>query len=247
MGVSLHAITEKECVSLVAKAWDQSHGGWLHTINLDHLRRLYKGTFLPTSVGPADLRVCDGLPMVWASRLQGTPLPERVAGSNMVRSLTAAAAKRQRRIFFLGGNPGTAEGAKNRLLQETPGFQVAGVHCPNFGFEKDPQAMVDIADHLRNSKPDLVFVALGAPKSEALIQNWRHLAPNAWWVGVGISFSFITGEVSRAPMWMQQLGLEWWHRLMQEPRRLGRRYLLQGIPFALHLFTDSCRKRLRRG
>ncbi|MHC4823538.1 MAG: WecB/TagA/CpsF family glycosyltransferase [Planctomycetota bacterium] len=246
MGVPVHAVTEKECVDWVADSWRENRGGWLHTVNLDHLRMIRSGLFFPGDLPHAELRVCDGAPLIWASRLQGTPLPERVAGSDLIRSLTQAAAKSSRRVFFLGGNPGSAEGAAARLQQEFPGFEVAGILCPDFGFEKDPQALAEITSALQESKADLVFVAVGAPKSERLIQEWKTLMPATWWAGVGISFSFVTGEVKRAPRWMQVTGLEWIHRLLQEPGRLSKRYLLHGLPFAARLFGHSIGRRFRR-
>lgn len=246
MGVSAHAITESQCVGLVAQAWQEQKGGWLHTINLDHMRMIHAGQFFPDGLPDAELRVCDGAPLIWASRIQGTPLPERVAGSDLIRSLTQAAAMGKRRIFFLGGNPGAAEGAAAQLTEEFPGFEIAGIQCPDFGFEKDPTKVQALTDAMVEAKPDLVFVAVGAPKSERLILEWRKHLPSVWWAGIGISFSFVTGEVKRAPRWMQVSGLEWIHRLMQEPGRLAKRYLVHGIPFAFRLFWHSLRQRGRR-
>jgi N-acetylglucosaminyldiphosphoundecaprenol N-acetyl-beta-D-mannosaminyltransferase len=246
MGLGVHAITEKECVAHIAGAWAAERGGWLHTVNLDHLRMICAGQFFPDAMPAADLCVCDGAPMVWASRLQGTPLPERVAGSDLIRSLTAAAAETKRRVFFLGGNPGSAEGAAAQLQKEFPGFEVAGIECPDFGFEKDPKQLAELTEQLVASQPHLVFVAVGAPKSERLIQEWRKVVPAAWWAGVGISFSFVIGEVKRAPRWMQVTGVEWIHRLLQEPSRLAKRYLVHGLPFAARLFLHSLRQRFSR-
>mgnify|MGYP002640072001 CR=1 FL=1 len=246
MGVSVHAITERETVAYVADGWNAGKGGWLHTINLDHLRMIHAGLFFPEGLPDAELRVCDGAPLVWASRIQGTPIPERVAGSDLIRSLTQAAAKDQRKVFFLGGNPGSAEGAAAQLSEEFPGFEIAGILCPDFGFEKDDAALSAITDALLAAEPDLVFVAVGAPKSERLIQDWAPMMPKTWWAGVGISFSFVTGEVKRAPRWMQVTGVEWIHRLLQEPKRLAKRYLVHGLPFAARLLWASLAYRFRR-
>lgn len=244
MGLRVHAVTEEDCLRHVAACWQAGVGGWIHTVNLDHLRMIHGGNFFPEGLPDAELRVCDGAPLIWASRIQKTPLPERVAGSDLIRSLTRTAAENKRRVFFLGGNPGSAEGAAKQLMEESPGFEVAGILCPDFGFEKDPEQLQAITDALQASKADLVFVAVGAPKSERLIQDWRKILPGAWWAGVGISFSFVTGEVKRAPRWMQVSGLEWVHRLLQEPRRLAKRYLVHDLPFALKLFGNSlCARR----
>jgi N-acetylglucosaminyldiphosphoundecaprenol N-acetyl-beta-D-mannosaminyltransferase len=246
MGLGIHATTERECVDLVAAEWAAGRGGWLHTVNLDHLRMINAGGFFPGKMPRAEICVCDGAPLLWASRLKGTPLPERIAGSDLIRSLTQAAAATQGRVFFLGGNPGTADGAAAQLQKEFPGFVVAGTLCPEFGFEKKPDALKKITQALREAQPDLVFVALGAPKSERLIQDWKKQTPSTWWVAIGISFSFVTGEVKRAPRWMQVSGLEWIHRLTQEPKRLARRYLIQGLPFGMRLFWHCLRQRFAR-
>ncbi len=246
MGVEVHAITEQECVDFVAAGWSRGHGGWLHTINLDHLRMIHSGQFFPEGLPPAQLRVCDGAPLVWASHLQKTPLPERVAGSNLIRSLTQKAAKHGKRVFFLGGNPGAAEGAAEILQQESPGFEVAGILCPDFGFEQDPNKVEEIFSILKASEPDMVFLAVGSPKSERLILQWLEEMPQTWMAAVGISFSFVTGEVKRAPRWMQKTGIEWMHRLAQEPRRLFKRYVVYGLPFAIRLFTHSLKQRWRK-
>jgi N-acetylglucosaminyldiphosphoundecaprenol N-acetyl-beta-D-mannosaminyltransferase len=112
------------------------------------------------------------------------------------------------------------------------------------GFEDDSHEMSRIAERLTTARPDIVYVALGSPKQERLIDQMRYLLPGAWWIGVGISFSFLCGEVKRAPRWMQRLGLEWVHRLAQEPRRLGRRYLLEGLPFASSLLVSAAWNRI---
>jgi len=244
LGVRLDAITERECVGAVSDAWAEGRGGWIHTVNLDHLRMMSRGRFLPPETPRADIVVADGAPLIWASRVQGTALPERVAGSNLIYSLTEAAARSGRRVYFLGGNEGTAQACADRLEELYPGLSTCGIKCPPLGFESDPRYMESLRAELASARPDLVFVALGAPKSEALIQEWRELVPSAWWIGVGISFSFVTGDVQRAPRWMQRTGLEWVHRLYQEPSRLARRYLVHGIPFGLSLMARSVAARL---
>jgi N-acetylglucosaminyldiphosphoundecaprenol N-acetyl-beta-D-mannosaminyltransferase len=106
-------------------------------------------------------------------------------------------------------------------------------------------ALQDLAQQLRRAQPDIVFVALGSPKQEQVIEALRDCVPGAWWLGVGITFSFLCGHVRRAPRWMQRAGLEWVHRLLQEPRRLAGRYLLKGLLFAFVLFTTAAWARIR--
>jgi N-acetylglucosaminyldiphosphoundecaprenol N-acetyl-beta-D-mannosaminyltransferase len=191
----------------------------------------------------ARLLVADGMPLIWASKLRGTPLPERVAGSNLIWSLTAAAARDGASIFLLGGNPGAAQACAERMRTEYPDVRIAGLTSPPHGFEQDERAIDEILETLRAAAPQIVYVALGFPKQEELALLLAEHLPTTWFVGVGISFSFVAGEVQRAPRWMQATGLEWLHRLMQEPRRLFRRYMVDGLPFAARMFTDALRSR----
>ena len=243
-GVEFDALTEAECVAHIATQTLDGKGGSVVTPNLDHLYRSRRDPDFKKLVDNAELVVADGMPLVWASRLQGTPLPERVAGSNLVLSLSEAAAIHDLSVFFLGGNPGTAEAAANELSRRYGGLRVAGTCCPDFGFEKNEQEMDRLAQTIAAARPHIVYVALGSPKQEQVIERLQHCAPGSWWLGVGISFSFVCGDVRRAPAWMQRVGLEWFHRLLQEPKRLARRYLIEGIPFAFWLFGNATLTRL---
>lgn len=245
-GLEFSAITEDECVERVISRAAQGVGGWVVTPNVDILRQCSEDEELRALVAGADEIVADGMPLIWASRLQRTPLPERVAGSHLISSLSAAAARAGLSVFLLGGGTETtAMAAAAYLRQRHEGLVVAGTFFPEFGFERSPERVREIHDALVAAGPDIVFVALGFPKAERLIARLREARPTAWWVGVGISFSFLIGEVRRAPRWMQVTGLEWVHRLVQEPLRLGKRYLVHGIPFALRLLGGSLRKRWR--
>jgi N-acetylglucosaminyldiphosphoundecaprenol N-acetyl-beta-D-mannosaminyltransferase len=245
-GLVVHAVTESEAVAYIVSQARAGIGGWVVTHNLDHLRRACRDPEVLDLYASADLRVGDGMALVWASWLQGTPLPERVAGSNMIHSLTEAASNSGLRVFFLGGDPGTAESAASRLRDRYPQLLVAGTACPQVGFESRPADVEALMQQLTAARPDLVYVALGSPKQEQVIDRVRAAQPLAWWLGVGISFSFVAGTVRRAPRWMQWCGLEWLHRLAQEPGRLFRRYVIEGLPFAARLFTSCAVRRIRR-
>ncbi len=238
-GISIHSVTERQVVRTILSELAAGRGGTVVTPNLDHLFRANKGVSFRALVADFDLVVADGMPLVWASKLQGTPLPERVAGSNLITSLSEGAAEAGRSLFLLGGDPGTADGSATVLRERHPGIKIAGTHCPERGFEKSTVRFAQMVDALRKAEPDIVFVALGSPKQEVLIKQLQPTLPNAWWLGIGISFSFITGDVSRAPAWMRNNGLEWIHRLSQEPGRLGRRYLVDGPPYAAKLMVGS--------
>jgi N-acetylglucosaminyldiphosphoundecaprenol N-acetyl-beta-D-mannosaminyltransferase len=243
-GVAFHALTEPESVDHILDALDEGRGGFVVTPNLDHLRRTVKHQDYRRLVGTADLVVADGMPIVWASHLAGAPLPGLVAGSNLITSLSRGAAERGRSVFFLGGVQGSAEGAAKVLQARFPKLRVAGTWYPPIGFEKDASHMERLIAALVEAAPDVVFVGLGSPKQEQLIARLRRELPHAWWLGVGISFSYLTGDVRRAPVWMRRCGLEWLHRLTSEPGRLARRYLVEGIPFGATLMAWSLWRRV---
>ncbi|MCC7147549.1 MAG: WecB/TagA/CpsF family glycosyltransferase [Phycisphaeraceae bacterium] len=245
LGMRLVRLREADCVAHIMGEVSSGRGGWVITPNLDILRRYVQDAEFRALADEADLRVADGMPLVWASRLQRTPLPERVAGSSMIFTLSAAAAQRNRSVFLLGGAPGTAQAAAEELRRRWPSLKVAGTYCPPMGFEDNPAEMENLTAAVISARPDIVFVGLGAPKQERLIKKLRTLLPGAWWLGIGVSFSFVTGDVKRAPRWLQKIGLEWVHRLCQEPRRLARRYLIDGLPFAMRLLGVSAWRGLR--
>jgi N-acetylglucosaminyldiphosphoundecaprenol N-acetyl-beta-D-mannosaminyltransferase len=245
-GVTLHALTERECVEAVLRALDAGCGGRVTTLNLDQLRRCTCDAAFAALCRRASLVVADGMPLVWASRLQGTPLPERVAGSDLIWSLAGAAAERGRSVFLLGGAPGTAGRAAEVLRARWPALRVAGVACPAPGFEEREDELHALAARLEAVRPNLVFVGLGAPRQDALAARLAARLPGAWWIGVGVSFGFVAGALPRAPVWMRRAGLEWLHRLGTEPRRLSRRYLVEGLPFACRLLAASALRRMAR-
>ena len=215
-----------------------------------HPRQLHISAELRELASSADLVVADGMPLVWAGALQGSPLPERVAGSSLVISLTAAAAEAGASIFLLGGNPGTAEAAVSALTKLIPAADFAGTLCPPFGFDGDREWLDRIERSIRESGADVVYVAFGFPKQERVIVELRSRMPDAWFVPCGISFSLMAGEVHRAPAFARRLGLELESAVSDSCRsrrkRLYRRYLLQGIPFFLELLWSAAVIRLRQ-
>ena len=244
MGVPFDAITASETVDRVFAAMQAGRGGQLVTANLDHLLRCRRERAYADLVRDAEMNVADGMPIVWAARLRGRPVPERVTGADLVHDLVARAAADGASVYLLGGNPGVAEQAAAVWVEKHPQLKIAGYFCPEFGFEKDAEQMAEIRAKLVASAPSLVLVALGSPKQEYLVKNIRESLPRAWWVGIGISFSFVTGDVRRAPRWMQRTGLEWAFRLLCEPKRLAKRYLVDGVPFALVLLGSALLARL---
>lgn len=235
MGLPFDAIDQETLVQLVVERASAGEGGWVVTPNLDIVRKFRSSPESRDLILSATHRVADGQPIVWASHVAGTPLPERVTGSDLVQSLPSAAASAGLSVFLLGGNPGVAAAAARRLRLRFPGLLRVHSHCPPFGFADDSGELERIKAMLLRARPALVLVGLGFPKQERLIRTLRSELPGTWFVGVGIALSFLAGEQARAPLALQRLGLEWLHRLVHEPRRLFTRYVLRDLPFAPRL------------
>ncbi len=239
-GVEIDALTERQTIERIV----DGGGGWVVNPNVDVLRQVVADDRVGALAREATLTVADGTPLIWASRLMGSPLPERIAGSTLIYGVCEEAARRGRSVYLLGGAPGVAERAAAQLGQVVPDLHIAGWHCPPFGFERRPADLAEIDSLLFDARPDIVFVALGFPRQERLIVRLRLLLPQAWFVACGMTLSFVAGDVPRAPVWMQRLGLEWLHRLIHEPRRLFMRYVVHDVPFALRLLLSAAGTRI---
>ncbi len=244
-GTGIDRITEAEVVATVRDALADGRGGRIITPNIDILRRAQTSAEVRRQLADADLIVADGMPLIWASRLGGTPLPERVAGSSLIWSLSHGLGRDDRSIFIIGGAAaadGVADGAARagaRLAGECLGLRVAGALSPAFGFERVPADYARVCATVAAADPDLVFVGLGFPKQERVITRLRQALPRAWFIGCGAAINFVAGDIDRAPRWMQRTGLEWAHRLSTEPRRLASRYLRHDAPYALRLLARA--------
>ena len=179
----------------------------------------------------AHLAVPDGISIVLAARLLNQPVLERVTGGDLMERLCAEAANHNLSVFFLGGLPGAAEKTARKFQRIYPGLRVAGTRCPLPGFENDPVECARIRQHIANAKPDLLCVAFGAPKQEIwMVENCPTLPIGAA-ISVGAALDTQSGLRKRAPKWTHRIGCEWLYRLVCEPRRLWRRYLLGNTHF----------------
>ena len=188
--------------------------------------------------------VADGAPLVWASRLLGTPLPERVAGSDLIFDLCERAAREGFRVFLLGADPGVAERAATRLTERFPGLVIAGTECPPFR-ELSPDEHAAMVGRLHASRADILFLAFGQPKGELwLAENLEALGVPVC-VQIGASLDFAAGRVRRAPRAVQKIGMEWAFRMALEPRRLFPRYARNARFVLKSLARDFLRGRSR--
>jgi N-acetylglucosaminyldiphosphoundecaprenol N-acetyl-beta-D-mannosaminyltransferase len=226
--------TRASALDAVREIVRAGRGGRVFTPNLDHILLAERRPEFRDAYTRATLSLVDGMPLVWASRWFGQPLPERISGSDLIDPVAALAAREGWRVFLLGGAPGAAEDAAWRLV-ERHDVTIAGCAAPRVELHASP-ADDAIVQQLRDARPDVVFVALGSPKQELLIDRLEAAVAPAVLIGVGAGLDFVAGRVQRAPHWIGQLGFEWLFRLVMEPRRLWRRYLVGGPPALAALF-----------
>jgi len=180
-----------------------------------------------------DLLYADGISIVLASRILGCPLPERVPGGELMELLCREGAKDGMSVYLLGGLEGAAEKAAKVLEERYAGIRVAGVCCPPIGFEKDSGELARVRESIRVARPDFLFVCLGAPKQEFWVAENAPSLPVGVVVPLGAAFDTLAGLRKRAPVWARKTGMEWLYRLVKEPRRLWRRYLIGNPQFVL--------------
>ncbi|HWN31497.1 MAG TPA: WecB/TagA/CpsF family glycosyltransferase, partial [Pseudonocardia sp.] len=176
--IGLDPLTEQQLVDHVRSTWHEGFGGSVVTANVDILRAVSRAPELADLVNKASCVVADGMPLVWATRMSGRPVPTRVTGSSLVYSLARAAGAEGRRVYLLGGDPGVPEAASLTLTEQIPGLVIAGCCSPPFGFERSDAAVREVVALVSATKPDLVLVGLGFPKQEHMIARLREELPD---------------------------------------------------------------------
>ena len=214
------------------------------TGNLDHLAMAAADSEFKAAYHAADLVVADGAPVVWLAKLGGTPLKERVAGSDLFWTLGEASAISGVTLFFLGGVEGAADSAKAVLEKRYPGTKIVGTYCPPFKTFGTQEEQDKIRDEVKKAKPDILLVAFGAPKQEKWIAANKDRLGVPIAIGVGGSFEMASGILKRAPVWMQRFGLEWAYRFAQQPRRLFDRYIVRDLPHLAKAATKTAMGRV---
>lgn len=235
-GITIDRVNLDEATARIL-GWCNDHHAtscrYVVTPNVDHAVLLTQHQGLRKSYAGAAMVLADGAPIVAASWLLGRPLPERVAGSDLVPSLLRAASKRSSplRVFLLGAGPGVADRAAAAIHRQYAGVDVVGTHCPPLGFEHNAAENKAALDAVATASPDVLIVGLGAPKQELWVEQHQHELTAKVALCAGATIDFLAGAKQRSPKWMQRLGLEWLHRLSTEPRRLAGRYFRDAVVF----------------
>jgi N-acetylglucosaminyldiphosphoundecaprenol N-acetyl-beta-D-mannosaminyltransferase len=238
-GLPVDRLTFAQVLDAIEDLIRSRQGGAVFTPNVDHVVLAEDDLEFRQVYSAARLSLADGMPLVWGSRLLGRRIPEKVSGSDLIWPLMERAAARGFRVYLLGAGPGVADKAAE-VLRSQVGVNVVGVDAPSIADPRSATERAPVMERIRRASPDLVLVAFGAPKQELFIHAARSELGPAVALGIGASLDFIAGTVQRAPRWMSDHGLEWLYRLIQEPRRLWRRYLVRDPKFALILWRTFC-------
>ncbi len=240
----LDAVSFARALDRIAMLVDAREGGCVFTPNVDHVVTAEDDALFRAAYSRSSLSLADGQALVWGTRLLGTPVPEKVSGSDLVWPLLERAAASRWRVYLLGGAPGSAAAAAARLEREL-GLRIAGVDAPRISVEGGPEESA-VLERIRRSEAELVLVGLGAPKQERFIHRALPALGPSVALGVGASIDFLAGRVRRAPRWVSRAGLEWLFRLALEPRRLAHRYLVKDPRFLAVLARTARTPRAER-
>jgi len=210
-------------------------GACVFTPNVDHVMLAQRNARFRQAYSAASLSLADGMPLLWAAWMLGSPLPERVSGSDLVWPLMERAARRGLGVYLLGGAQGSARKAAETLVTRLPGLRLVGIDAPRIDLDMPASASLPILERIASARPDLLLVGLGAPKQEIWIHSHLETLRPAVVLALGATIDFLAGKVPRAPRWMSRVGAEWLYRLALEPRRLAHRYLVRDPGFVLVL------------
>ena len=230
LDIGLDPLTMDETIAEVIKALSAGRQIHIITANVDHAVMKKDPELLARFAG-AEFTVADGVPLLWAARFLKRPLRERINGCDLFVRVCETAAVYGKKVFLLGAPEGVALEASLKLKKNCPGLTITGIYSPRIGFENDEAECSKICGMINESGTDIVCTSLGSPKGIRWIETYRSRYMAAVSIEVGASFSYVSGRLKRAPRWMQNSGLEWFWRLLHEPRRLWKRYLVRDMPF----------------
>jgi N-acetylglucosaminyldiphosphoundecaprenol N-acetyl-beta-D-mannosaminyltransferase len=224
------AVTFEGALAAIEGLVRAGKGGSVFTPNVDHVVTAEDDPAFRAAYDDVSLSLADGKPILWAASVLGTPVPEKVSGSDLIEPLLRLAGRLGWRVFLLGGAPGVAEAAAERSRKDF-GVNVVGTASPFIWLDGAPGDLEQGIEEVAACRPDLVLVAMGAPKQERWIHHNRERLGAAVGIGIGASLDFVIGRIQRAPRWVSNAGLEWLYRLVREPRRLAHRYLVKDPRF----------------
>ncbi len=245
LGIPLHNVDTTDTLEIIRGFIEEGGQHKICIPNVDVIMQAQKNPDLFQILNQAQLSVPDGMGVVYASRFLGTPLKENVKGRILTVHICQQASERGHSVFLMGSEPGVAAQAAEVLKTQFPHLKVAGTLAPPFGFDQNQSENNVVIEKLRQAKPDILFVGLGAPKQEKWIANHLSKTEIPVALGVGCTFDVISGKIKEAPSWMTEVGLEWLFRLTREPGRLWMRYLVRDPQFIWKVILQKLRKNVK--
>lgn len=226
MTIEIDNLSMREAVNKIDDLIQQERPSFVVTPNVDHLVQIERGGALKEAYDKADLVLADGKPLIWISKWYGTPIKEKISGSDLFPHLCAMAAEKGYKMFFLGAAEGVAEKAALKLKEKFPGLQICGKYSPPYGFEKNIEEISKIKNLISESKPDILIVCFGCPKQELFMCKYKDELGVPVSLGLGATLDFESGMIKRAPAWVSNAGFEWLYRIFCDPVRMIKRYLI---------------------
>jgi N-acetylglucosaminyldiphosphoundecaprenol N-acetyl-beta-D-mannosaminyltransferase len=240
LGIAVDKMTMQDVLDRADESIASRRQILLGVVNVAKVVNARKDGRLRKSIEQADFVLADGLPIVWLSRALGRALPARVAGIDVMYELLKMANKKHWRVYFLGAKPDVLAKFIENVRRDYPGVQIAGYRDGYFTEAQEEDAAIDI----KNSNADILFVGISPPKKENFLGRWNKYMNVPFCHGVGGSFDVLAGVTKRAPVWMQKSGLEWFYRIIQEPQRMWKRYLVTNVIFIMLSMREVIRARL---
>lgn len=229
MSIQIDNLTMQETLNEIDRLVVNNEKSYIVTPNVDHIVKLEKDKELKQVYENAALVLADGKPLIWISKLYKNPIKEKISGSDLFPLMCEMAANKKYSMFFLGAAEGVANRAAYNLKQKYNELNVVGTYSPPYGFEKNDKEIERIIRMINDAKPDILIVGLGCPKQEKFIYRYKEQLNVPLSLGLGASLDFEAENIKRAPKWMANHGLEWLYRMMQDPKRLIKRYLIDDV------------------
>jgi len=237
-GISIDNLTMEEAIKKIDSIIRNAKPSYIVTPNVDHIVQLQYDKEFKEIYDNASMVLADGMPLIWASALLKKKLVERVTGADLVPEIMKLAEQKNYRVFILGGDKGVAEKAIEKTLKNTSRPFPMSSYSPPMGFEKDVTELEKIKKLIKEFQPDILLVSLGSPKGEKWISNNFKELQIPFSASIGAAIDFLAGTKKRAPLWMQKIGLEWFYRFLQEPKRMFKRYFIRDSKFIFLLLRE---------
>lgn len=229
MNTEIDNFTMQEALQAIDELIKKNDSSYVVTPNVDHIVQLETNKELQKVYANASLILTDGKPLLWIAKWYGTPIKEKISGSDLFPLLCKMAAEKGYTMFFLGAAEGVAAKAAENLMKRYRGLPVVGTYSPPYGFENNPEEMNKIKAMIKEARPHILIVGLGCPKQEKFMYYHCKELGVPISLGLGASFDFEAGNIKRAPKWMADHGLEWLFRITQDPKRMAKRYLVDDL------------------